>query len=443
MVRSWHYIYPGSIHSVTPNLHIPKFRRSQGKPQSKFRATFSRSTIENIIINNLAIETLTTVQQVMTSTISRTRPLWPSSRPRLQLRQFRPLTRSITVPVFPGRSQSTEEGFKIRAILPKSQTSIMDSSPKPMNLRIPIITDSYPVGVVGIRLNRPYSLNAINHELLDSLYYQISSAVKDRSTRVIVIMGEGDNFCAGQDLKESMTKSGPSSITYETELREAFEKLQRITYTLTKSDAFVIAAVAGHAVGGGAELALSADYVIGGQDTKFSFPEVQIGYMATGGVTARLTKMVGLMRAKELLLTGREIGGEEAMRLGLMSEMVADGGSSDVKGRAVELAKVISRMPSTSVSRTKRCVEAAADDVNIDELLQMEVNGAIECSRQEAAKKVFYKYRNGRAPTAYLRFDPTTAAPLNGVAIGERSVSLSDETNSTTIRYTNRRATSL
>ncbi|KEF57000.1 uncharacterized protein A1O9_07190, partial [Exophiala aquamarina CBS 119918] len=86
----------------------------------------------------------------------------------------------------------------------------------------------------------------------------------------------------------------------------------------------VIASVHGYAIGGGAEISLAADLVIGGPEVKFRFPEVPIGHAATGGITLRLTHMVGLLKAKELLLRGQFVQAKEALGMGLLSESVDD-----------------------------------------------------------------------------------------------------------------------
>ncbi|KAF2806091.1 ClpP/crotonase [Mytilinidion resinicola] len=114
------------------------------------------------------------------------------------------------------------------------------------------------------------------------------------------------------------------------ELREAFHGLQDITRLTSSSRAIIIAAVHGFAIGGGAEIALAADFVIGGPGARFRFPGVMLGYAVTGGISLRLVRLVGLLKAKELLLTDRWVDADEALKLGMVNEV-----SDEPKQRAM------------------------------------------------------------------------------------------------------------
>ncbi|KAH8734520.1 putative coenzyme A synthetase [Ilyonectria robusta] len=232
-------------------------------------------------------------------------------------------------------------------------------------------------GIVRIILNRPKALNALNVDLLDSL---VRALRENAQARIIVLEGAGErSFCAGEDLKQTLA---PVTGTPQ-ELREAFHKLQDLTRLTSSSQAVVIAVVQGFAIGGGAELALAADFVIGGPAAKFRFPEVPIGHAATGGITLRLTHLVGLLKAKDLLLTGRWIESSEALKIGLLSEI-----SEDPKRRALELAVEMAKLPAISLASSKTSLERAVF-TNMEACLQDEINVASYCFAQSDATKAF------------------------------------------------------
>lgn len=240
-----------------------------------------------------------------------------------------------------------------------------------------ILIERVSVDIVKIILNRPKALNAINAHLLKSLV----EALRDNSgAKVIILEGAGDrSFCAGEDLKQTLApKTGSPQ-----ELRAAFGLLQDITRLTSCSQSVVISAVQGFAIGGGAEIALAADFVIGGPGAQFRFAEVPIGHAATGGITLRLTSMVGLLQAKRLLLRGEFIKADEAASLGLLTELV-----DDPKARALELAHEIAKHPSVSLAASKASLERSVFP-HMEGSLQDEVNVASYCFAQSDAAKAF------------------------------------------------------
>ncbi|KAK2740624.1 hypothetical protein FQN57_005993 [Myotisia sp. PD_48] len=237
---------------------------------------------------------------------------------------------------------------------------------------------SYPTkNIVKITLNRPQALNAINFDLLNDL---TSALRKHAQAHVIILEGAGDrSFCAGEDLKQTLApKTGSAE-----ELRIAFNKLQDITRLTSCSPAIVVAAVQGYAIGGGAEIALAADFVVGGPQAAFKFPEVTLGHAVTGGISARLTTMVGLLKAKELLLFGRFVAAEEALKLGLLSEI-----AHEPKARALALAMELEKLPAAAASSSKTSLERATFP-NMETTLYDEVNVASYCFAQADAAKAF------------------------------------------------------
>lgn len=234
--------------------------------------------------------------------------------------------------------------------------------------------------VAVITLNRPRVLNALNASMIGSL---VSAVLGARDARALVIEAEGRAFCSGEDLSESLA---PATGSAE-ELRGTLELLQELTSALSALPCPSVAAVQGYAVGGGAELALAADLVIASPDLRIRFPEVPLGHAPTGGITLRLPQLVGLMRAKELLLTGRWVDADEALRIGLCTEVAAD-----PRRRALELATQLAGYPPRSVATVRRALELLA--LPGQELaLHSEVDAALFCFDAPEARASLERFR--------------------------------------------------
>ena len=260
-----------------------------------------------------------------------------------------------------------------------------------------VLVDRVSPAIVKITLNRPQALNALNVDLLTSLCDALRASAR---AQIIILEGSGDrSFCTGEDLKQTLApKTGSAE-----ELRIAFSKLQDLTRLTSSSSAIVIAAVQGFAIGGGAEIALAADFVIGGPGAKYRFPEVPIGHAATGGITLRLVQMVGLLRAKELFLTGRWVEAEESLRIGLLTELV-----EDPKARALELAYELAKMPAVSASTSKTSVERAVFP-NMEVVLADEINVASYCFSLGDVAKAFSDFANRKRSPVPAGEDLNTA----------------------------------
>jgi 2-(1,2-epoxy-1,2-dihydrophenyl)acetyl-CoA isomerase len=234
-----------------------------------------------------------------------------------------------------------------------------------------------------ITLNRPASLNAMNVQLLEGL---IDHLLALRGARAVVLEGAGRAFCTGEDLKETLApKTGKAP-----ELRVALEMLQQITRLITSYDGIVVAAVQGYAIGGGAELALVADIVVAAPDAKFRFPETAIGHAVTGGISSRLPALIGLARAKDLLMTSRWLGAEEAHGIGLIAEV-----APDPRARARDIAREVASYPPLSVASAKRSLELAAQ-ADLERQLRWEVEVAMTCFAAPEAQGIFRSFKSRR-----------------------------------------------
>jgi 2-(1,2-epoxy-1,2-dihydrophenyl)acetyl-CoA isomerase len=250
-----------------------------------------------------------------------------------------------------------------------------------MTAKTPAVLVGQTPELTTIRLNRPESLNALNVALLTELVAALK-AHRDSGSKVLLIEGAGRAFCVGEDLKETLA---PRSGSAE-ELRVAFELLQDVTRLLVSTPGPTIAAVRGFAVGGGAEIALAADFVIVEEGTRLRFPEVPIGHAHTGGITLRLPAMVGLLRAKELLLTGRWVEADECAAIGLATQVADDAGAA---GR--ELAARLAGQPSRSMAAAKRALELSTFPQQ-ESNLQLEVESALYCFAAPEATETFAQF---------------------------------------------------
>lgn len=250
-----------------------------------------------------------------------------------------------------------------------------------MNPPPPVLTER-DGDVAVITLNRPEVLNALNVSLLTALVDVLRAETV--SAGAVVVQGAGRAFCAGEDLTETLA---PRTGSAE-ELRVAFVQLQEITRVMTAARCPVISAVHGYAVGGGAEIALAADFVIGGPSARMKFPEAVIGHAPTGGITGRLPLMVGTLRAKDLLLTGRWVDAVEGHAIGLYTEL-----AEDPKSRAVEVAQTLADKPRRSMSSVKQAVELAAH-ANQELNLRMEIDMASYCFASVENAESFAAFRD-------------------------------------------------
>ncbi|MEZ2338442.1 enoyl-CoA hydratase/isomerase family protein [Mucilaginibacter sp. RCC_168] len=184
-----------------------------------------------------------------------------------------------------------------------------------------------------LRLSRPKFANAYNNQMLSAMEQQLKAFAYDNSVRALIITGEGQRvFCAGADKNEIKSRRALDGLNLVS--KYVFDLLANMTIP-------TIAAINGAAIGGGLELALACDIRITSQTAKFALPEIKLGLTPAAGGLTRLLQMVGVSRAKEMILFGREIDAERALEWGLVSQL-----SDDVISDALALATwVISQDP--------------------------------------------------------------------------------------------------
>jgi enoyl-CoA hydratase len=203
--------------------------------------------------------------------------------------------------------------------------------------------------VATVQLNRPKVLNALNLELMTELVDCLESLDLDPNVRAIVLTGSEKAFAAGADIKEMADATAVEMI-----MRDQFARWDRIRKIKTP----IIAAVSGFALGGGCELMMHCDIIIASETARIGQPEILIGVMPGAGGTQRLTRAVGKGLAMEMVLTGRQITGEEAMKAGLVNMVVP---VEFYLEEAQRLAKKIADQPPIAVRLAKEAVLKSFD----------------------------------------------------------------------------------
>jgi len=182
-------------------------------------------------------------------------------------------------------------------------------------------------GVALVGLNRPQRANAYDRPLLQALSETLEKLARDPEVRALVIhAGESRHFCAGAD-RDELSRRRPEDAL-DLEARRVFENLARWPWP-------TVAAIRGAALGGGLELALACDVRLAAQDAVFGFPETELGLIPAAGGCLRAPRILGDSLAREMVLFGRQLSAEEALRFGLVSEVLPDEGLLE---RALALA---------------------------------------------------------------------------------------------------------
>jgi enoyl-CoA hydratase len=216
--------------------------------------------------------------------------------------------------------------------------------------------------VATITVNRPDKLNALNDATMEELGGAIEQARSDPAVGGIVVTGAGRAFVAGADIGELRAKSATEAYQLARRGQEVFRRFET-------SPKPVIAAVNGFALGGGCELAMSCHIRIASEAAKFGQPEVKLGVVPGYGGTQRLTRLIGRGRALQLLLTGEMIDAPEALRLGLVNQVVPTGDQAVAAARAM-----LQQMFANGPLALAQCIEIVhrGADISLEEALALE-----------------------------------------------------------------------
>ena len=227
-----------------------------------------------------------------------------------------------------------------------------------------VLLDRRADGVAVVTLNNP-KVNALSREVLAELHAAAVELTTNPPGAVVITGGERI-FAAGADISQfgGTDEAEVIGAGFHTAL-DAVAAIPR----------FVIAAVSGYALGGGCELTLACDYRIAGERAVFGQPEILLGIIPGGGGTQRLSRAVGASRAKELMITGRQVRAEEALRIGLADEVVP---TDELHERALALAAEVAKGALVAQSLVKQAVDqglgvALADGLAIERRMFVDV----------------------------------------------------------------------
>ncbi|HEY6494149.1 MAG TPA: enoyl-CoA hydratase/isomerase family protein [Trebonia sp.] len=224
-------------------------------------------------------------------------------------------------------------------------------------------------GVVMMRVNRPHRMNSMTVRMFTE-FNLVAAALRDSGARALIMTGAGERaFCAGFDLDEV-------KVIAEMGIREflRFQELSAGGLAALRSLPFpVIAAVHGAASGGGLSLALTADIRLASPTAKFNAAFVKVGLSAGElGTSWTLTRLVGPGRAAEIAFTGRNVGADEALRIGLVNRLVP---ASDLLGEALSLARRIGASPAAGVRMSKRALQRNLEVASYRAAVELENRG--------------------------------------------------------------------
>ena len=208
-------------------------------------------------------------------------------------------------------------------------------------------------GIAYVTVDRPEALNALNSKVISELYDAFAAFDADADAQVAILTGEGRSFVAGADIAE-MSKLNTI------EARDFAKTGHRTMNLIENVSKPVIAAVNGFALGGGCELTLACDIRVASENARFALPEVSLGIIPGGGGTQRLSRIIGVGRAKELIFTCDQVDAENAYRMGLANHVVPQ---EELMEFCMKMAEKIASRASYAVSLAKASVNAS---MNVD-----------------------------------------------------------------------------
>lgn len=243
--------------------------------------------------------------------------------------------------------------------------------------------------VARIVVNRPEKRNALNQETRRKLLDVLETVKEDGTVRVLTITGAGEEaFIAGGDLNELKDLNAIQILSYlesySQKLYTAFERLPVPT----------VAVIKGYCLGGGCELAMGCDFRIATPQAKLGLPELKHGVIPGGGGTQRLVRIVGLGRAKELILTGRIIDAKEAEKIGLVTRVVP---KNRIERYVDELAQKIASLGPIAVRLAKAALNDAVQG-SLDTGMRIEALSEAVCYSTHDKKEGFYAFLEKRKP---------------------------------------------
>jgi enoyl-CoA hydratase/carnithine racemase len=243
-------------------------------------------------------------------------------------------------------------------------------------------------GIVIVTINRPERRNALDRPTLAAGRQLIRDIHYDASARVLIVTGAGDKaFCAGADLKEREHMTMVEVRQYIRYIRDTFTEIENLPIP-------VIAAVNGVSMGGGTELALACDIRVIDPDAKMALNETSLAIIPGGGGTVRLPRLVGRGRAKDIILTARWVGAEEALAIGMVQRIAPKGQALE---HAIGIAEQIINNGPIAVTQAKYVINRGLE-VPLEEALQLESDAYEVCIPTQDRVEALEAFKEKRKP---------------------------------------------
>jgi enoyl-CoA hydratase/carnithine racemase len=242
--------------------------------------------------------------------------------------------------------------------------------------------------VLIVTLNRPRYMNALNIETLKEGKKILTDIYFDPDIRVVIITGAGEKaFCAGADLKERETMSEVQVRYYIKTIKDTLVDIENLSKP-------VICAINGVALGGGTELAMACDIRIASPNASMGLTEVTLGIIPAGGGTQRLPRIVGIAKAKELILTGRRVSAQEALRIGLVNQVALEG---KLMENALEMAEDIAKNAPFAVQQAKFAINRG-HEIDLSSGLALESKAYEVCIPTKDRVEALKAFKEKRKP---------------------------------------------
>jgi 2-(1,2-epoxy-1,2-dihydrophenyl)acetyl-CoA isomerase len=246
-------------------------------------------------------------------------------------------------------------------------------------------------GVLSILLDRPARKNALDAAAIAMIVAALERAAVDDSLRAIVVRGAGDDFCTGADWVARNRDGDPRPRAGSIQRRTPLQA-HRVIELLIEVQLPVVCAVRGWAAGLGCQIALAADFTVAAESGRFWEPFVQRGFSPDSGASWLLSRLVGVARAKELLLLGREVPAHEAAAWGLIHRAVPD---DELDNAVNELVGELASAATVAIGLTKRCIHRALDG-SLADAMEAEANALELTSRTADFKEGLAAFREKR-----------------------------------------------
>ncbi len=243
-------------------------------------------------------------------------------------------------------------------------------------------------GIATITFNRPKALNAMNAETMTELLCAATACKNDAAVKVLILTGSGDKaFVAGADISQMQNMTAVDALSF----MELGHETLRLIETMPKP---VIAAINGFALGGGTEISLACDVRFASENAAFGQPEILIGLIPGWGGTQRLPRIIGMGRAKELILSGGQINASRAYEIGLVNRVLP---ADQLLAESKKFAKKLAALPGFALKMAKHSINFGYD-LSLDNATRLEAECCAQCFSTDDQKEGMKAFLEKRKP---------------------------------------------